>query len=146
MAFKHKTDLKINSTKEECLEKAYIAFEYPKLVETSTLTTVQSTKNKISNKTAETITDADVKTFGDPTNKPDEPIHIKILSDGKTKDGVSGVFVFHKFVPLSKDNINNLKQLSAKYVRDMEVKTFVASNDKTLDKLQGLITILEQIG
>lgn len=144
-AFKHKGDLKISSTKEECLEKVYIAFEYPNLVSSSSLTSVQNTKNKVNNKTVETVSESDIKVFGDPVNKPDVPIPVKLISNGSTNDGVSGVFLFHKFLPLTKETIPNIKQLSAKYLRAMGVKSYVGSNDQTLSKMQGLITILEQV-
>lgn len=146
LAFKHKGIIKPSSDKESYLNKLYIALEYPNLVTATGLQEVQSTPNKILNKSVDKITEDDVKSFGDPVQKPDEPIYVKVIEDGTTKDGVSGVFVFHKFIPLTKENIGSLKQQSAKYRKDMELKTFVMANDKTIEKLKGIIAVLDQVG
>lgn len=145
-AFKHKDLIKPKSDKESYLYKLYVALEYPKLISSEFLQTVQNTSNKILNKSVDNISESDVKAFGNPTNQPDVPIPVKVIEDGTSKDGVSGVFLFHKFVALTKNHITELKQQSAKYKRDMELKTFVMANDKTIEKLKGLISVLDQIG
>lgn len=146
-AFKHTDQIKPkNNDKNAYLEKLYIAFEYPKLLEVNTLNAILNTKNRIVKKEGEEVTLADAKQFGYSQNKPDEPVYIKVQENGNTTKGLSGIFVFNKFVPLDKDNQNALKQQSATYLRDMELKTFIKTNDRVVDTLNGLLTILDQVG
>ena len=144
--FKLSSKVSPKGKKEEYLNKVYVALEYPKLVETSYLQEVQQTKNKILNKSPDDITESDITTFGDPINTPDVPIPVRVIEDGSTKDQVSGVFVFHKFIPLTKEKIGEIKKISARYRNAMETKTFTPAGDKTIDSLKGIVAVLDQVG